>query len=95
MTKPSLPSDSALPSSAQVSDLFVRIDQTLHFQRACAPSKSCQNQKSFWIPSKQPLNTCIAGCTYFFFEKHVFVKHPSGHIVEKMYDVMLEDNGML
>ena len=26
----------------------------------CAPPKSCQNQKSFWIPSKQPPNTCRA-----------------------------------
>ena len=39
---------------------------TLHFQRACAPLKTCQNQKSFWIPSKQPPNTCGAGWAIFF-----------------------------
>ena len=65
VTKPSMPSDSVLPSSAEVSDFFVRTDQTLHFQRACAPSKTCQIQKSFWIPSNQPLNTCVGGWAYF------------------------------
>ena len=43
----------------------------------CAPPKTYQNQKSFWIPSNQPPNTCTAGWAKFFHKKHVFVKHPS------------------
>ena len=46
-------------------------------EMACAPPKTCQNQKSFWIPSNQPPNTCTAGCANLFLQKHVFVKHPS------------------
>ena len=46
-------------------------------EMACAPPKTCQNQKSFWIPSNQPPNTCTAGCANFFLQKHVFVKHPN------------------
>ena len=46
---------------------------------ACAPPKTCQNQKSFWIPSNQPPNTCREGCANFFLQKHVFMKHPNVH----------------
>ena len=35
----------------------------------CAPPKTYQNQKSFWIPSKQPPNTCRAGWATFFHQK--------------------------
>ena len=45
----------------------------------CAPPKTCQNQKSFWIPSNQPPNTCRAGWANFFHQKHVFSKHPMQH----------------
>ena len=37
----------------------------------CAPPKTYPNQKSFWIPSKQSLNTCRAGWANFFHQKHV------------------------
>ena len=46
----------------------------------CAPPENFQNQKSFWIPSKQPPNICRAGWVNFFHQKHVFVRHPSPHI---------------
>ena len=46
----------------------------------CAPPKTYQNQKIFWILSKQPPNTCIARWANFFHQKHVFVKHPYLHL---------------
>ena len=35
-------------------------------EMACAPPKTCQNQKSFWIPSNQSPNTCGAWSHFFF-----------------------------
>ena len=48
-------------------------------EMTCAPSKTYQNQKSFWIPWKQPPNTCRAGWANFFHQKYVFVRHPIMH----------------
>ena len=46
----------------------------------CATPKTYQNQKFFWIPSKQPPNTCRAGSAIFFHQKHVYLKHPTLHL---------------
>ena len=49
---------------------------------ACAPSI---NQKSFWIPSNPPPNTCRAGWAIFFLQKHIFVKHPNVHCTSSLF----------
>ena len=48
-------------------------------EMTCAPPKTYKNKKSFWIPSNQPPNTCIAGWAKFVHRKHVFVRHPSAY----------------
>ena len=41
----------------------------LKWKLTCASPKTYQNQKSFWISSKQPPNTCRAGWATFFHHK--------------------------
>ena len=53
----------------------------------CAPPETYQNQKSFWIRSKQPPNTCRAGWANFFIKEHFFVKHPNEGI--HMFSVVI------
>ena len=35
-------------------------------EKTCAPPKTYQSQKSFWVPSKKPPNTCRVGWANFF-----------------------------
>ena len=46
-------------------------------EMACAPPKTCQNQKSFWDPSTYHPNTTGVGWFFFISKKHVLVGHPS------------------
>ena len=47
---------------------------------ACAPPKTCRNQKSFWDPSTYHPNTTGVGWVVFISKKHVLVGHPNIHI---------------
>ena len=51
-----------LPDRDLRSEGWVKINNVKKFktEMICAPPKSCQNQKSFRIPSKQPTNTYSA-----------------------------------
>ena len=44
---------------------------------ACAPPKTCRNQKSFWDPSTYHPNTTGVGWVFFISKKHVLVGHPT------------------
>ena len=46
-------------------------------EMGCAPPKTFQNQKSFWVPSKQAPNIYRVGWAISFLQKSVFVKHLS------------------
>ena len=74
------------PHFARQSNGWVKIYNVkkVKTEMTCAPPKTCQNQKSFWIPSNQPPNTCRAGWANFFHQKHVFVKHPT---VQSIYSL--------
>ena len=71
------------PHFARQSNGWVKIYNVkkVKTEMTCAPPKTCQNQKSFWIPSNQPPNTCRSGWANFFHKKHVFVKHPNVHCI--------------
>ena len=49
-------------------------------EMACAPPKTCRNQKSFWDPSTYHPNTTGVGWVFFISKKHVLVGHPNIHI---------------
>ena len=64
----------------------VKVSKT---EMACAPPKSCRNQKSFWDPSTYHPNTTGMGWTFFISKKHVLVGHPNDNTYNQLYSSVL------
>ena len=61
-------------------------------EMACTPPKSCRNQKSFWDPSTNHLNTTGVGWVFFISKKHVLVGHPNAYILNLMHIMVSHQN---